>query len=236
MMEVVVPGILFGLMSNFHCIGMCGPFALSLPLQNKPGFIKALSVAAYQLGRISTYTALGAVFGYFGRSITLSGLQQSISIGAGILILLTVLIPKLGFKLRQLVPVNKFLSPLLKYVSYFYKNQSVGGYFLIGNINGMFPCGMVYLAIAAAFSTGNVLSSTIFMAAFGLGTLPAMLTVSIMGQWMSMSLRDKFNRITPYFFALVGVLLILRGLGLNIPYVSPSLEVPPIGVREVDCM
>ncbi len=236
MIQVIAPGILFGLMSNFHCIGMCGPFALSLPIQNKSTLYKWLSILAYQSGRITTYSTLGAIFGYFGRTITISGLQQSISIGAGILILFTVILPRLGTQLQQMLPVNKILTPLLGYVGYYFKNQSVGGFFIIGNINGLFPCGMVYLAIAAAFTTGDVVSSTLFMAGFGIGTLPAMLTVSIMGQWMSQPLRHKFNKLTPYFFAIVGVILILRGLGLSIPYVSPALDVPPIGVRDAECM
>lgn len=235
MLQVVLPGILFGMMSNFHCLGMCGPFALSLPVQQKSGIGKALSVAFYQIGRISTYVVLGVLFGYFGKSVTVAGLQQIISITAGILIIVTVLIPKIGSLLQQFIPVNKMFLPLNKIIAHFYKNQSLPGYFIIGNLNGLFPCGMVYLAIAAAFSTGNVASSALFMLGFGLGTLPAMVAVTLMGQWMSFGLRKKFNNISPYFFALVGVLLIMRGMGLNIPYVSPSLEVPPIEAHDVHC-
>ncbi len=235
MSEVVIPGLFFGLMSNFHCLGMCGPFAMSLPIHSQSSSSKILSVSAYQLGRISTYTFLGALFGLFGKSISIAGLQQGISIGAGILIIVSVIIPKIGNSLLTIFPVNKLLNPLQKAISYFYKNQSVAGFLMIGLSNGLFPCGMVYLAIAAAFSMGSVAGSTLFMLGFGLGTLPAMVTVTILGQWMSLSMRKKFSKVTPYLFGLVGVLLIVRGLGFNIPYLSPSLEVPPIEARDVHC-
>ena len=235
MLKILIPGIFFGLMSNFHCLGMCGPFALSLPVNNRSSIFKMFSVSAYQSGRIITYTLLGAIFGFFGKSITISGLQQGISIGAGVLILLSLIVPRIGKSLQHLVRVNKIQQPLQQTIGYFYKNQSLPGYFIIGLLNGVFPCGMVYLAIAAAFSTGSVEASSLFMFGFGLGTLPSMIAVTVLGQWMSLTARKKFNKVTPYLFALVGILLIIRGLGIDIPYLSPSLEVPPIEARDIHC-
>jgi sulfite exporter TauE/SafE len=235
MYNVVLPGVFFGLMSNFHCIGMCGPFALSLPVNNKTPILRTLSIFFYQIGRLFSYTLLGVLFGYFGKSITLSGAQQVISISAGLLIIFTLVIPKLNNTLNKIFPIRNLTKPLYSIVGYFYKNQSMPGFFLIGMSNGLFPCGMVYLAIAAAFSTGNMLSSAIFMFGFGLGTMPAMVAVSIAGQWMNLAMRKKFQKITPYLFGLVGLLLIMRGLGMNIPYISPNIEVPPIEARNIHC-
>ena len=84
---------LIGLFGSFHCIGMCGPIALALPVSqnNKVGLV--LGRVLYNVGRAITYSAIGLVFGLLGQSLSLAGFQQSVSIVAGVLILLMVLLP-----------------------------------------------------------------------------------------------------------------------------------------------
>ena len=235
MIELLTSGIVLGLLSNFHCLGMCGPFALSLPVHNKTTAIKIFSISAYQVGRIVTYICLGLLFGYFGKSITTAGIQQSISIIAGLSIILISIFPLLGNKLGKVFSFNKFMQPITKIIAHFYKVKSIYGFFIIGLMNGLFPCGMVYLAIATAFSTGSVALSGLFMFAFGIGTLPAMVSVSFAGQYMSLKMRRKFQKITPYLYFIVGAMLVVRGLGINIPYLSPALDVPAIEAKDAIC-
>jgi uncharacterized protein len=94
---------------------------------------------------------------------------------------------------------------------------------LIGILNGFLPCGLVYVALAGALNTGNAFSSVFYMALFGLGTLPVMLTVSIFGKFIAAPARRTINKIIPVFIVMLGILFILRGMNLGIKYISPAL-------------
>jgi sulfite exporter TauE/SafE len=83
---------------------------------------------------------------------------------------------------------------------------------------------MVYLAIAGAVSTTHLFEGIAFMAAFGLGTFPAMMALSVFGIVASISVRNRIRQLTPLVIGIMGILLILRGLNLGIPYISPVLE------------
>lgn len=94
---------------------------------------------------------------------------------------------------------------------------------MLGTANGLLPCGMVYVAIAGALTFTNVLHSTLFMVGFGAGTLPAMMAISYFGQFIKLSVRNQFRKALPVFATIIGILLILRGLNLGIPFISPVL-------------
>ena len=80
------------------------------------------------------------------------------------------------------------------------------------------------MALAGAISTGSVINSSLFMAAFGLGTLPVMWSLAFFGGFINSRIRQRIKKLYPYLMAGMAVLLILRGLGLDIPYISPSLN------------
>jgi len=94
----------------------------------------------------------------------------------------------------------------------------------IGFLNGLLPCGMVYLALGSALATGNMLNGALFMIFFGLGTMPALLAVAMGGQLIPFSARQRLQKVLPVFVASMGLLLILRGMNLGIPFVSPHLD------------
>lgn len=223
-MNWIISGIIFGFLGSFHCIGMCGPLALALPgnVQTNTRFI--LSRVIYNSGRVVTYTLLGGVVGFFSRIVSISGYQQWLSIAVGCLILLSLTLPAVKDQLNQwkAIPttlVGKAIRPIKRLLN----NYSFGSLFVIGLLNGMLPCGFVYMALATAITAGSIQSSMIFMIGFGLGTIPAMLGVSLAGGLFSMSLRQKMVQFVPYFALLIGIFLILRGLGLGIPFLSPAL-------------
>jgi sulfite exporter TauE/SafE len=89
--------------------------------------------------------------------------------------------------------------------------------------NGLLPCGMVYIALAATLSLPQISQSVVFMALFGAGTLPAMMLVGYAGQMIKPDVRKSFQKAVPVFIALMGVVLILRGMNLGIPFISPEL-------------
>lgn len=222
-------GLLLGLAGSFHCIGMCGPLSLALPVYHIDSpFKKIVLLVSYQLGRIFTYALLGLLIGVAGRPLQFGHYQQVLSIGVGILIILAaILYQKSSYPLKWTL-LTRFFSGVQQFISQRLKAAKNGHqFFVLGMANGWLPCGLVYVALASTFSIGNMMDSVGFMAAFGAGTLPAMLLVGLSGQLLKPTLRLSLQRMVPYLVVGMGILLILRGLNLGIPYLSPILPETP---------
>ena len=220
--EIFISGFVLGCISSFHCVGMCGPLALSLPLASYSTSKKVLGIVLYNLGRVTTYSFLGLLFGFLGRQIFIAGFQQMFSIVIGVLILFFFLLSKFKKKASGFGPANRFYIKVQSVVAGLLRIRNLPGFYLTGLANGLLPCGMVYLAITGAMATSNPLQGMEFMAAFGIGTMPALMLLSFAGFIISMQARSFIRKLTPYAFLLMGVLLIMRGLNLGIPYLSPS--------------
>ncbi len=212
--------LILGLAGSLHCAGMCGPLMLALPRSGsgRIGFVAGR--LAYQGGRIFTYSLLGVGFGFLGRSLAVIGLQRWVSLSAGILLLagLAAALPK-GASL----PVLGLVGFLKRNAGRLLQRRSVGSLVLLGTLNGLLPCGLVYAAAAGATAMGNWTGGIAYMSLFGLGTLPLMLGLSLSSQSMPVSWRLHLQRLVPVSLAVVAMLLILRGLALGIPYLSPDL-------------
>lgn len=219
--QVFISGFLLGGISSFHCVGMCGPLALSLPLAGYSRMGRVWGVLLYNLGRTTTYSLLGLLFGFLGRQVFIAGFQQVFSIVLGILILVAFILLVLGKKGGAFGPAALFYTKLQSIVARFLRIRSFSGFYLTGLANGLLPCGMVYLAITGALATSNSWYGAEFMAAFGLGTLPALFLLPFAGLMVSLKARMTIRRLTPYAYLLMAVLLIVRGLNLGIPYLSP---------------
>lgn len=221
--QLIISAMAMGLLSSFHCVGMCGPIAFSLPSQNLSPAKKTLGILAYNGGRIVTYSLLGVVFGLIGRQLWISGLQQWFSIVAGIFILVILLQSLAGRPFLHLPGFWRVSQWVQNLIGKFILKPTIQGKLMLGMANGLLPCGLVYLAITGALAAGTVEGAAAFMAAFGLGTVPAMFLLSYFGFLIKVSTRNTIKKAVPYFVGLVGVLLILRGLNLNIPFVSPVI-------------
>lgn len=214
-----------GLLSSLHCVGMCGPLALMLPVQHLHARERFASLFLYQTGRVITYATLGLLFGFIGNRFFIAGIQQWVSIGMGILMLLILLLNYGYHKQVQPAFMNKLYQYIQKRIIRILKNnKSIFSFLYLGMANGLLPCGMLYMAIAAALSTPVLGSSVLFMIFFGLGTLPAMMMVSYLGILPGPAWRRSFKKLIPAGIAVVAVFLILRGMNLGIPYVSPGLN------------
>jgi len=179
---------------------------------------------AYHIGRVLTYASLGAIFGLLGRQVYIAGFQRWFSIVLGVLVL-SLLVQYLNNKRRLQPSVFSKLQILVQqWMGQLLKDSRPASFLLLGMANGLLPCGMVYLAIAGALSTNQLIDGIAFMTAFGLGTFPAMLTLSLFGFMASISVRNSIKKLTPFIIAAMGILLILRGLNMGIPYISPVLE------------
>jgi len=225
----IVTGLGIGALGSFHCIGMCGPIALALPVHGGTWWHKTSSVLLYNLGRAFTYAFMGLIFGLLGKSFSVFGLQQWLSIIAGVLILFLLFFNH--FSLTQNTPFGGFNRIVKEQLGHFLRGDKTPSTFLaIGLLNGWLPCGLVYVAIASALAMGSPAGGALLMFAFGLGTLPVMASLMVFGKFISLKVRAGINRAVPYFIGFMAVLLILRGLNLGIPYVSPSYN------AEEDCV
>ncbi|MFI5130957.1 MAG: sulfite exporter TauE/SafE family protein [Chitinophagales bacterium] len=221
----IIAGFSLGAVSSLHCVGMCGPLALALPVHHLSKVEQLISLLLYQVGRIITYSALGLVFGLAGRQIYLAGFQQWFSIIMGIVVLILVILYWLYKNPLQPLFLKKIFISLQSFMMKAFRSKKTSGSFLLfGMANGLLPCAMVYMAIAGALTTTQVTYSVLFMAMFGMGTLPAMMTIGYFGRMMSLRVRKMFRNSIPVFMCIVGVVLILRGMNLGIPFVSPVLQ------------
>ncbi len=220
----LLAAISLGFLGSFHCVGMCGPIALSLPVKRASTLHVFASGLVYNAGRIITYAFMGFFFGLLGQGFALAGWQNSLSITLGVFILVLLFIPKFS-----IVPIRaRFIFRLLeKLKSQFRKLfgiHTMSALFFIGFLNGLLPCGLVYLGVAGSMATGNAMRGALFMAAFGFGTLPAMITITVVRDYISIHFREKIRKVVPIFVGAMAILLILRGMNLGIPYLSPSVE------------
>lgn len=215
--------LLFGLISSFHCIGMCGPIAMMLPVDRNNPAKKVTQIMSYHLGRISAYATIGFIFGLLGKGFFIAGIQQKMSIVIGILMIAAIVIPEKVFaRYNFSKPLFRLISKMKQLLGSQFKKKSYQSLFTIGLLNGFLPCGMVYVALFGAIAMQSSSLGILYMVLFGLGTIPLMSTVLYMDSFLSVAVRNKIQKAIPVVVALIGVLFILRGLGLGIPYISPT--------------
>ena len=229
--------IILGLLGSFHCLGMCGPIAFALPIDRTSNFKKVTQTLLYHLGRLTAYSFIGFVFGLLGKGLYLAGFQQRISILMGVLMIVFILIPVRIFnKYNFSKPLYNIISKVTAALGKLLKKRSGKTLFSIGVLNGFLPCGMVYMALVGAIATGSSTYGALYMFTFGLGTIPLMTTAIYLGNIMSITFRNKIQKAIPVFVICIGLLFILRGLGLGIPYLSPSDAKLTISNNPVECI
>jgi uncharacterized protein len=219
----ILLGLGMGFMGSMHCIGMCGPLVMSIHKSGgttKPNLNFQL---AYHIGKILSYVLIGAFFGLLGQTFNLFLSQQKLSIAVGLSFILFFIFSKIKSKSFSSSLTSKIL-PIPRFFSQLVKDKSILKMFLTGIGNGFLPCGFVYAAAAASISTGQVIDSALFMIGFGAGTIPALTSVIYFFRLLSEKIKSFFNGIYRYMLIIVGILLILRGLNLGIPYLSPAYD------------
>lgn len=232
----IITAIGTGLVGSLHCLGMCGPLVLGLHgASGQRGVAGWMAKLAYHLSRALAYALLGAVLGALGAGLALAGWQRALSIGAGLLILL--LAARSGWLERAQGWLSgvaaRGLAPGMRNAR---KQGGWTGQAMAGFLNGFLPCGMVYVALAASAAMATPWQGALFMALFGLGTIPALFALSIGGQWLGSKARGKLQPVLRGWMLVLGLLLILRGVDLGIPYLSPELpDTVATEVEQVNC-
>lgn len=219
-----ISALVLGLLGSFHCIGMCGPIAIALPLKTNTWTARIASSLVYNIGRTLTYGILGFIFGLIGKGISLGGLQQWVSIILGVIMILSVIFPVIFRKVNIEKTTYKMVSRLKGMFGKMFSIRSYSSLFTIGILNGFLPCGLVYIALAGAIVGGEIQDGVIYMIVFGLGTIPVMLALSILGNVISLKFRKKIRLVIPVFIVIIGILFILRGMNLGIKYISPKFD------------
>jgi sulfite exporter TauE/SafE len=219
----LLSALILGLVGSLHCAGMCGPLALALPVTGHRAGTFFAGRAAYNLGRIATYSLLGLIFGLVGRSLALAGVQRWVSIALGVTLIVGLFASR---KLALWHPVTAGVDKLKTRMGALLRQRSLTALGLLGLLNGLLPCGLVYVACAGATATGDILTGMLYMLIFGLGTIPMMLAIGLSGKLVPPAFRLQLRKAIPVSVFLLATLLILRGMSLGIPYVSPDLSAP----------
>ncbi|SDE47008.1 hypothetical protein SAMN05421636_105189 [Pricia antarctica] len=228
-------GLILGLMGSLHCVGMCGPIAFMLPVDQSNSLRKFGQIFIYHFGRLMAYGIIGLVFGLLGKGLYVFGMQQKLSIAIGVLMILVVLIPYKTFNRYNLSkPIYKVISKVKNRLGLALKKKSPDTFLTIGFLNGFLPCGLVYMALFGAIAMGSAVKGSLYMVLFGLGTVPLMTTAIYFSGLLKGGMRQKVQRLIPVFVVVVGVLFILRGWGLGIPYISPKPVVEVVS-SQMEC-
>jgi sulfite exporter TauE/SafE len=221
----ILSAFIIGLFGSLHCIGMCGPIAIALPVPVSSNLSFFTGRILYNLGRVVTYSILGAILGLIGSKIALAGAQQIVSIVLGVVIIIAVLLPqKYKNYFAQHPVIQKLSQPLKSNIGMLFKKGTFSAMFLIGILNGFLPCGLVYVALAGAIASGDAISGAAVMILFGLGTVPAMFAASVFGKFINIGIRTKIRKAVTVLAIILGLIFVLRGMNLGIPMLSPKLS------------
>jgi sulfite exporter TauE/SafE len=226
--------LLLGAVSSFHCVGMCGPLVLSLPVSQLPPNQRFAGLWLYHGGRIITYALIGLLLGLVGRQISLAGWQQGFSILLGILLVLYFVFTRISKPLIVPPLFRPLQKNVLASISRFIQQPTLPAMWRMGMANGLLPCGMVYVAATGAIASGSISGGMLFMICFGLATIPALYLLSLLGTFFTVPIRQNMRRVLAFGTFVVGILLILRGLNMNLPYISPYLISGTSGTA-IDC-
>jgi len=214
-----------GLLGSIHCLGMCGPLAMVMPFQGTGRGAIWRGVLIYNLGRLFSYSFIGAIAGILGRGLWIAGVQKHITLALGItLIIIDLFSISVESRLLRLPAIRHFHQWVLMRLSNWMRRDGAKAALMIGILNGFLPCGLVYMAIAGALTGGSIPSGALFMAIFGLGTFPLMAISGIAGQAIDLSWRYRLRRLAPFLLLLIAALFIFRGLQFQIPNQFRFLE------------
>lgn len=232
---MLVSAIILGLMGSLHCVGMCGPIAFMLPVDKNNNLKKLLQVSLYHFGRLLSYALIGLIFGLLGKGLYIFGMQQKLSIGVGLLMIVLVLIPVKTLNSYNLSrPVYKVISKVKNRLGQELKKKTPDTFLTIGFLNGFLPCGLVYMALFGAIAMGSAWKGSLYMMLFGLGTVPLMTSAIYFSGFLKGAMRHRVRKLIPAFVVVIGLFFILRGMGLGIPYISPE-PIQDMVTAEIEC-
>lgn len=216
-MMMLWTALTLGFLGSLHCLGMCGPLVMAIPSTGKTNLETAANVTGYHTSRLAAYALLGILPGVIGAGLHVTAAQQWISIIVGILFLVGCVISLRG-QLRISIGWVDRASNAIQNLFFRYSRSGSRSHLLgLGFLNGLIPCGMVYMAMAAALGTGSVTGSMLFMIAFGAGTVPIFFGLAFIQSRKVLNLRPYLIKLIPVSLAILGVIFLWRGLAITVP-------------------
>lgn len=208
--------LLFGLLTSVHCVGMCGGLMLTQCVRKKEDgrldgiFPAMLRPALYSLGRVVSYTAIGAVIGGIGQILSLSAFFKSLVPVAGGLFMMI-----LAFNLLGVFPFLRrfqFGIPGLPF-----KKMRSGGYgpFVLGVLTGIMPCGPLQMAQMYALATGSIFDGALSMFLFSVGTVPCLFVFGSFSSFMTKRFSNAVGQVGAVLILLLGISMVSRGLSFH---------------------
>ena len=218
MFPLIAGAFLLGIVGSLHCIGMCGPLVLRLPFLQKDKGSPLPAAISYHAGKTFCYGLLGLLAGSIGKGFSFFQWQQGLSILAGLSLLVLTLLPAIKARIGMPAFIQRSLNSLFARSG----SQNTFSFFLaFGFLNGFLPCGLVYTALAGAIVSGSPLHGFLFMILFGIGTIPSLMSVILLQHTLGNRFRKYMFKSSYYISIVIGVLLVVRGLDLGVPYISP---------------
>jgi sulfite exporter TauE/SafE len=220
-MEValIISAMVLGLAGSIHCIGMCGPLVMGMPFHNEKGKSRVAGISLYIFFKSLAYALLGILVGSIGKGFSMVLEQRLLSIISGILIIAFALVPFLKNKVQPGSRTQLFFA---QWYGRILGMPVVFRFSGLGFLNGLLPCGIVYAALSAGLAIASPLQSAGFMFFFGLGTAPALISIILLQKLMAANIRVKLRKATMIVSILLGTLLVVRGMSIGIPYISPA--------------
>jgi sulfite exporter TauE/SafE len=212
--------LLMGFTGSLHCAGMCGPIVWVMPFQAFTGWKKAFALGLYHAGRISVYAALAVALHSF-RSLFDPKVQQYISIILGSTLLVAGILSFIpNQRLKYNLPWGEFVKKRLGHVI---GKPGLAAITLSGILNGLLPCGLVYMALSASITATTTLQAVGLIYTFGIGTVPMLVGITLLKSKLTFFRSAHVKKLVPVVVFAFGCLFVLRGLNLGIPYLSPEV-------------
>lgn len=217
-----------GLLGGAHCIGMCGGFVVMYSSEYASGAgpggarnAPALAHVMYNAGRILTYSIVGGFMGYIGSFVEAAGRIRGIQ-GAALLLAGAFMVV-MGMNLLGLMGRPDMLDSSGVTETKFFRRAFIKllrrkgplATFPLGLMLGLAPCGLSYTMEIRAASSGGFAEGFIMMAAFGLGTAPALLGFGFLYTALAAKFRERIYRLAAVLVVLIGVQSLLRGMAFN---------------------
>lgn len=205
---------LTGLLGGFgHCVGMCGPIVATFALRAHGGLTWSAHLL-YHLGRVTTYTFLGALMGLGGSFVNtagaLAGIQNAVALLAGAVMVV------MGFGIAAPLAftgrLEKGSGPLLKAAAPVFESASPFRYFPLGLLFGFLPCGLSYAIFLGAAATGDPLRGYLFTFSFGIATVPALFLFGLLVNLVGARARGAIYRLGGIAIIVTGLYFIRRGI------------------------
>jgi uncharacterized protein len=213
---MIVTALVMGFAGSLHCAGMCSPLVMAVSNVNPSAVLTRL---VYNLGRILTYGILGVILGTAGWVLPLEHYQNILSVSMGVLLLLIAIFGVRRIHIPLLTTFFQKLTTTLKiFFSKYLQRKNYASIFILGSLNGMLPCGLTFLALTYSLTLNDPIQSFYYMLLFGAGTLPVMLGLTTVFQYIVKHFNISFNKVATTLLVLSGCLLIVRVFVLHQPH------------------